>query len=51
MPPRRRKIARSRAYPFIDAEVGVDGEASGDEGSDHENDDLNKFIVADDVEF
>ena len=50
-PPRRRKRARRRANPFIDSEAGVDGEASGDEGSDDETDDLGKFILADDVEF
>ena len=50
-PPRRRKRARRRANPFIDFEAGVDGEATGDEGSDDENDDLDGFIVADDVEF
>ena len=50
-PPRRRKRARCSANPFIDAEACVDGEASGDEGSDDENDDLDGFIVADDVEF
>ena len=50
-PPRCRKRARRRANPFIDSEAGVDGEASGDEGSDDENDDLDGFIVADDVEF
>ena len=49
-PPRRRKRARRRANPFIDSEAGVDGEASGEEGSDDENDDLYGFIVADDVE-
>ena len=50
-PPRRRKRARRRANLFIDSVAGVDGEASGDEGSDDENDDLDGFIVADDVEF
>ena len=29
----------------------MDGEASNDEGSDHENEDLVGFIVADDIEF
>ena len=48
--PRPRKRARRRANPFIDFEAGVDGEASGDEGSDDENDDLDGFIVADNVE-
>ena len=50
-PPRRRKRAKRRANLFIDSEAGVDGEASGDEGSDDENDDLDGFIVANDVEF
>ena len=49
--PRRWKRARRSANPFIDAEAGVDGEASGDEGRDDENDDLDGFIVADDVKF
>ena len=35
--------------PFIDAEAGVDGDASNDEESDDENDDLNGFIVADNI--
>ena len=39
-PPRRRKKARRRMNPFIDAEAGVDGDASNDEGTDDENDDL-----------
>ena len=50
-PPRRRKWARRRVNPFIEDEAGVDGDASGDEGTDNENDDLDGFIVADDVEF
>ena len=50
-PPRRRKQARRRANLFIDAETGVDGDASGDEETDDENDDLEGFIVADDVEY
>ena len=48
---RRRKNARRRANPFIDTEAGVDGTASGDEKTDDENDDLDGFIVADDVEY
>ena len=48
---RRRKSARRRVNPFIDSEAGVDGDASGDERSDDENDDLDGFIVADDIEF
>ena len=50
-PPRRRKQARRRVNPFIDAEAGVDGDASNDKGSEDENDDLDRFIVADDIEF
>ena len=49
-PPRRRKRARRRANPFIDSEAGVDGKASGDEGSEDENYDLDGIIVVDDVE-
>ena len=37
--------------PFIDVEAGVDGDASNDEGTDDENDDVDGFIVVDDVEF
>ena len=51
VPPRRRKKAKRRTNPFIDAEAGVDGDASGDKGTEDENDDLDGFIVADDVEF
>ena len=50
-PPRPRKKARRRANPFIDAEAGVDWDASGDEGTDEEIDDLDGFIVSDDVEY
>ena len=50
-PPRRQKKARRRVNPVIDAEAGVDGDVSNDEGTDDENDDLDGFIVADDVEF
>ena len=50
-PPRRRKKARRRVNPFIDAETGVDGDASNDEGTEDENDYLDGFIVADDVKF
>ena len=50
-PPRRQKRARRRANPFIDSKAGVDGEASGDKLSDDENNDLDGFIVANDVEF
>ena len=50
-PLRRRKNARRRPNLFIDAEAGVDGDACGDESSDDDNDDLNGFIVADEIEF
>ena len=50
-PQRFRKKAKRHTNPFIDAEAGVDGDASGDEGTEDENDDLDGFIVADDVEF
>ena len=49
--PRRRKKARCRVNPFIDAEAGVDKEASNDKGSNNENDDLDGFVVADEIEF
>ena len=41
-PRRRRKRAKRRANLFIDAESGVDREASSDEGRDEENDDLDE---------
>ena len=50
-PVRRRKNARRRANPFIDTEAGVDKTASGDENSDDDNDDLDGFIVEDNVEY
>ena len=50
-PLRHRKSARRSAIPFIDAEAGVDGDASGDDGTDDKNDDIDSFIVADDVEY
>ena len=50
-PVRRSKSVRRRANPFIDTEVGVNGEASGDEQIYDENDDLDGFIVADDVKY
>ena len=49
--PRRKKQARRRLNPFIDVEAGVDGDASNDEGSENENDELDGFIVAYDIEF
>ena len=50
-PPKQRQKARHRVNPFIDAEAPVNGHASNDEGTDDENDDLNGFIVDDDIEF
>ena len=50
-PVRRRKIARLRANPFIDIEAGVNGNASGDEKTDDENNNLDGFIVADDEQY
>ena len=50
-PPRRRKKARCRTNPYIDAEACVEENASGDEGTNDENDDLDGFIFDDDVEF
>ena len=49
-PPRRRNKARRGTNPFIDVKTGVDGRSIGDEGSGDENNDLDGFIVADDVE-
>ena len=49
-PPRRKK-ARRRVNPFIDSEAGVAVDASNNEESDDENDELDGFIVADDIEF
>ena len=48
---RRKKTTRRQLNPFIDAEAGVAGDASNDKGSEDENDDLDGFIVADDIEF
>ena len=41
--------AKRRANPFIESEAGVDGDASDDESDGA--DDLDDFIVPDDVEF
>ena len=49
--PRRRNRARRRVNLFIVAEAGVNGDASGDEEINDENNDLDKFIVADNIEF
>ena len=43
--------ARRRVNLFIDAEAVVDADASNDKESYDENDDLDGFIVADDIEF
>ena len=50
-PPRHRKGAKRSANLFIDAEAGVDGEASNDEKRGDDNDNLDGFIVAKYVEF
>ena len=42
-PPRRRKRSSRCVTPVIDGEAGVDGDASGDERTDHKNDDLDGF--------
>ena len=49
-PFRRRKKARPRANPFIDAEAGVLGDASSEGGSYDEIDGQDGFIAADNVE-
>ena len=50
-PVRRQKSVRRHANTFIDTEAGVDGDASSDERTDNENDDLDGFIIANDVEY
>ena len=50
-PPRRRKKARRRSNPFIDAKACVDGDTSSHKGTEDENDDLDGLLVADDLEF
>ena len=49
-PPSRRKRVPLRVNPFIDAKTGLDKNASADGGTDDKNNDLDGFIVADDVE-
>ena len=49
-PLKRRKKTRRHTNPFIYADPCVDGRSIGDEGSGDENNDLDGFIVADDVE-
>ena len=44
-------IAKRCVNLFIDAEEGVDENASNDKESDNDNNDLVRFIVADDFEF
>ena len=50
-PPRCSLLAKCSATLFIDAEPGVRVKESGDENNDKVNEELNKFMVADDVEF
>ena len=50
-PVKRRNNARRRANPFINTEAAVNGNASGYENTDDKNDDLDGFIVADDVKY
>ena len=50
-PVRRRKNAQRRTNQFIDTEAGVYGNASCDENTDDEIDDVDGFIVADNVEY
>ena len=49
-PLRWQKKAKRSVNLFIDAKAGVDGDASNDEETDDENNDLYGFIVADDIE-
>ena len=49
-PPRRRKRERCSANPLIDADAGADEDARGEKEFDDVNDDLDGFIVADDIE-
>ena len=44
-PARRWKRVRRCANPFLDAEAGLDGDASDDEAPDNKIDDLNGFIM------
>ena len=50
-PLRTQKQARRRANLLIDAKAGVNGEASGHERSDYDIENLDRFIVADDVSY
>ena len=50
-PPSQRKKVKRRVNPLIDAEAGVDGDASCNEGTNDENYNLDGFIVADDDDF
>ena len=45
------KKTRRRTNLFIEVEAGVNGDASGDEETEDENDDLDGFIIADEVKF
>lgn len=51
VPPFCRKRAERHATPFINADVGVDGDATNDTESYDDNDDLGGFIVADKIEY
>ena len=50
-PQRLRKSTRRRENLFINPEACVDGDASGNKVTDDEKDDLDKFIVADNVKY
>ena len=50
-PVRRQKRALRLPNPFIDAETGVEGDASSDDRTEDEHDDLDGFIVVDNVEY
>ena len=50
-PLRRRKRSRRNVHPFIDSKACVEYDASGDEKTNDENNDLDGFIVAHDNEF
>ena len=50
-PPKQRHIARQSVNPFIDSDAAMDENTSNDEGSNDENEDLDVFIVTDNIEF
>lgn len=51
LPTKRQKRARRRSNLWIDAFAGVDGNVRGDEGTDNKNNDVNWFIVVEDVKY